>query len=341
MNNRIAFLDTLRFFAVLLGLVLLVLRSFIPLLYEWGSLIVLPLLTFISAYFSASVLRIHTFSSFFKQKWLRLGIPWLFALIVLSPIESYFFYLQGRGTKSFIDFLLTSLWSHTYDVSSYWFLGFLLLCCVVLMGIKKYVPSFFIHRTQTKPSPLLLFALFIVTTVLLQLSSSLYWIRIDGGLVFPRRLDWLLVCVIYFSLGIYAFRHRWFTTSGYMPSIAYMVPFILASIAYGFVSFAGTTIPFLFAALRSLLSLTALLGWIALFHNRPMFSAPKAAQLSQLSYPLFWIGEPILRGALYFLMPLAISSLYRSLLALALTLIYAYFLCRYALLHLPFFSSRH
>ena len=103
MNNRLVYLDMLRAAAVLLGMLAIILHSWTG-FYDWCSFIVLPVLLFISAYFSASVLRIHTFRSFFNAKWLRIGLPWLAAAVLFAPEEEVLNQIRGIVDKHMQDY---------------------------------------------------------------------------------------------------------------------------------------------------------------------------------------------------------------------------------------------
>lgn len=336
--NRLIYLDMLRFMAVLLSVLAVVLHSWTA-FYDWCSLIILPVLVCISTYFSASVLRIHTFRSFFNAKWLRLGIPWLIAAVLFAPEEAYVTYLQQGGTLGWLDFYLQNWENSQFAVSSHWFLGFLLLSCLILMGLKKGNRQLLQHRVPSHPGPFFFIAFIVVSIVLLYGSACLPALHIAGVHILPPRTDWLCIGILYFVLGIYAFRHCWFTANGYIPPRGCFIAFLSANAAYGIAMIQPSPLmPILLPLLQSLLSLTAVLGLTSVFHAACRIHAPKAHSLSRYSYPFYFISEPIIFNAWYVLQMLTISFALKVILVLLLTGIYGGLLCKYALLHFPSFK---
>lgn len=338
MNNRLVYLDMLRAAAVLLGMLAIILHSWTG-FYDWCSFIVLPVLLFISAYFSASVLRIHTFRSFFNAKWLRIGLPWLAAAVLFAPEEAFITYLQQGGTAGFAAFYLHNWGSSHYAVSTHWFLGFLLLLCIVLMGLKKGNRQLLQHRVRSQPGLVFFFLFIVLSTLLLYGTACLPSLHMASVHILPPRVDWLCLGILYFALGIYAFRHRWFTANGYVPPIGCFFAFLVVNATYGIVTLSpSTAVPFLLPLLQTLLSLTAVLGLTAAFHTWNRIKADTAHAASRFAYPFYFISEPIILNAFYFLQPLTISFWLKALLVLLLTGIYGGLLCKYALLHLPSFK---
>ncbi len=338
MNHRLAYLDMLRSAAVLLGTLAVILHAWTA-FYNGCSFIILPVLVCISAYFSAAVLRIHTFRSFFNAKWLRIGIPWLIAAVFFAPEESFITYLQQGGTADFITFYLQNWGSSSYAAGTHWFLGFLLFLCIVLMGLKKWNRQLLQHRVQSQPGPVFFFLFIVLSTLLLYGTECLSSLHIASVHILPPRADWLCIGILYFALGIYAFRHRWFTANGYIPPVGCFFAFLVISAAYGIVTVSSfTAVPFLLPLLQTLLSLTAVFGLTAAFHTWGRIQADTARAASRFSYPFYFISEPIILNAFYFLQPLDIAYELKVLLVLLLTGVYSSLLCKYALLHLPSFK---
>lgn len=336
--NRLIYLDLLRAIAVLLSVLAITLHSWTA-FYDWCSLIILPVLVCISTYFSASVLRIHTFRSFFNAKWLRLGIPWVVAAVLFAPEEAYVTYLQQGGSLGWFDFYLQHWENSQWAVSSHWFLGFLLLSCLVLMGLKKGNRQLLQHRVQSRPSPVFFIAFIVISTLLLYGISCIPALHIAGVHILPPRADWLCISILYVVLGIYAFRHRWFTANGYIPPRGCFIAFLCANVAYGIAMMQPLPrLPLLLPILQSLLTLTSVLGLTAVFHAIPSGHTVKAHTLCRYSYPFYFISEPIIFNAWYVLQMLTISLPLKVILVLLLTGIYGSLICKYALLHFPSFK---
>lgn len=155
------------------------------------------------------------------------------------------------------------------------------------------------------------------------------------------RPDWLILSLFSFILGLQAFRSRWFTANGYVPSMGSFIAFIVVLIANSLLMTGVIpTIPWVAAPLSAALPMTAVLGLTAFFHQYFNGHRPWSQSLHRLGYGLFFISEPIIIHTTWFLHPLAAASWLKTLLTLLILVVYSYLLCRYALLHLSCFKSK-
>lgn len=316
--NRFIYFDNLRSLSIILTLAALLL----PLgtvFYEESTTIAIAVIFFISAYFGASKLRIRTISFFLKDRWHRLGLPLI--VLILFGIEE-------------------KIVTGTLPVVS-WSLVWLLLLFALLSLVKRAAHGFLQQRKLARPSAPFLILFFLL------LAAALYGCRLflPQSLVVPYiaviRPDWLILSIFSFSLGVQAFRRRWFTANGYLPSTGSVLAFIVI-LAANSLMMTGMipALPLLSALLGAALPLTAILGLTAFFQRHFDGHRPWSHTLHRLGYSLFFISEPIIIHTTWFLHPLAAASWLKTVLTLLILVVYSYLLCRYALLHLSCFKSK-
>lgn len=314
--NRFICFDNLRSAAVVLTLAALLLQSWTA-FYEESAVVAISIVFFISAYFGASALRIRTISFFLKDKWKRLGWPGL--VLVLFGIEEQ---------------LVTSALPVTSWVPLWLFLLF-----AGLSLIKHINHKVLQHRIASKPSVLFL----LVFLVLLAAALFLCQAFLPQSLAIPYiawiRPDWLVLSLFAFALGVYAFRHRWFTPSGYQPKSRSLFGFaIMVGVYAAWMPGKGASI--LTALTPALLLVAAVLGLTAWFHQQFDKHSAWSHTLHRISYGLFFVSEPIIIHSMWFLQPLAVAVWLKVVITALVLAIYGYLLCRYALLHIPCFKSK-
>ena len=371
MGKRIHYLDNLRTCLVFAGIFFAALGNFRPFpllhpyvpapmhsieglavdfLYNLAIVFIVPAIFFISAYFGASSLRIHMIRPYFKNKWTRLGWPWLIGTVLLAP---ELLYLASRNCGSHGDGPAFSLihppfWS-AYFQSPFFFIGLLLLFHLALMGAKKWRRSLFQRAAAAPPSAGILAVFYVLQ---LAVAAAFFGLLLAAHRApdfwFPLYVLYLAAMSgLYFCFGVYAFRHRWFTAGGYVPSAVHIIGaalllgVIVASsyITMGISVFiSGTLFPLLL--FFSLLQLPLLLALLAAFAKWGDIETDKTKLAAGLAYPLYVVSDTLIQNTAYFLQPLSLGTPLKFILTLALSFLYGYMICKYALRHLPCFKTR-
>lgn len=371
MGKRIHYLDNLRTFLVFAGICFAALGNFRPFpllhpyvpapmhsieglaidfLHNLAIVCIVPAIFFISAYFGASSLRIHMIRPYFKSKWTRLGWPWLVGTILLAP---ELLYLASRSCGSHGDgpaFSIVHLpfWS-AYFQSPFFCIGLLLLFHLALMGAKKWRRSLFQRAAAAPPSAGILAGFYVLQLIV---AAAFFGLLLAAhrtpDLWFPLYVLYLAAMSgLYFCFGVYAFRHRWFTAGGYVPSsvhiigAALLLGVVVASsyITMGISVFiSGTLFPLLL--FFSILQLPLLLALLAAFAKWGDIETDKTKLAAGLAYPLYVVSDTLIQNTAYFLQPLSLGTPLKCILTLALSFLYGYMICKYALRHLPCFKTR-
>ncbi len=314
--NRFIYFDNLRSAAVVLTLAALLLQPW-QAFYEESAVIAISIIFFISAYFGASALRIRTTSFFLKDKWKRLGWPGL--VLLLLGVEEQ---------------LVTA----NLPVTS-WVLLWLFLLFAGLALMKHINHNVLQHRVASKPSALFLLAFIVISAAVLFLCQAFLPQSLRIPYIAQVRPDWLVLSFFAFSLGIYAFRHRWFTPSGYQPKVNGLLGFaIMVGVYAAWMPGKGATI--LTALTPTLLLIASVLGLSACFRQQFNTHTFWSHTLHRISYGLFFVSEPIIIHSMWFLQPLSVALWLKIVITALILAIYGYLLCRYALLHIPCFKSK-
>jgi glucans biosynthesis protein C len=265
-GNRILFIDNIRYLMIVFVVILHAALSYAPTMswwYAWDpvtnsrlfdvivgiiDVFIMPVLFFIAGYFALPNIQKKGTGVFLKDKFIRLGIPWLIGVIFIAPISTYIacykIYPMSYGQfwinwiKSAGDFHTGFLYSPInldglkeeiatgrFNHTAYWFIS-LLLFFFIMFGIiyalkKRFLPSSSIHGKTHSGKTMLLVILFvgflsIMMSVLVSMTPSPYpapWLMIANVLQFQT---WRLTTfIIYFALGVYAFHRNWFVKDNF------------------------------------------------------------------------------------------------------------------------------
>lgn len=197
----------------------------------------MPVLFFISGYFALPTLtKRHSIKEFLKDKFKRVGLPWLFGSLILAPLITYMTYFSRSIPISLFQFWSREFWNPIiYQQSVYWFLGILFLMFSLLSLAYKLSKSI---RTLTQKAALpssMSFAIYIVLVTVAFFFISIFYASNDWRhcYIFVFQPVRVPSYIGYFILGMYAYKSAWFTSNGYKPNIVPLfILFILSGIFY-------------------------------------------------------------------------------------------------------------
>jgi peptidoglycan/LPS O-acetylase OafA/YrhL len=270
-GNRILFLDNIRYLMIVFVVLQHTGNGYASLTSSWYvwdpatttklfdairliiDVFIMPVLFFIAGYFTLPSIRKKGTGVFLKDKFLRLGIPWLICVIFIVPIVSYIqhyrrlggqllsnysqFWLNWLRTASdlYTGFLYNSRGNLFYrsadqisfNQTAYWFIS-LLLFFFIIFGIiyalkKRLFPASSIQeKTHSGKTMLLVMLSVALLCIIIRASVNLLpypysnpWVIAAGVLQFQT---WRLPAyIIYFALGIYAFSRKWFVKDNNFP----------------------------------------------------------------------------------------------------------------------------
>ncbi len=350
--SRIYFLDNLRAFVILLVVVLHGSMTYMAYAPTWWYvldpqnslfftllvlLIDIPIMLvmfFVAGYFALPSLNKRGPGSFLKDKFIRIGAPWLVGALLLAPPTAYLIYYTRTVPITLFQFWAGEFWGEGYQQSVYWFLGvllffFLLLSLVYSLSSKLQSAQ----RHLSQPSWKLYAGFWALMTLGMFLMNQLFpaadtWYTRWYILVFqPLRVP---LYIGYFILGLYAYLHGWFSESGYRPRLLPWTALTLLSsllyLAYRMVIMPASPQPTIliqvgYAALFNTVCLSALLAGVALFQQKANRTSPFWSTLAVSSYGIYFIHPLILYPLAYLFVPVALPLLLKAPLVIGLGLL--------------------
>ena len=102
----------------------------------------IPGLFFLAGLFAIPSLKRRGVGSFIKERLLRLGIPLVLGAAFIAPIHAYFkYFTESPFPSGYIDFWLNNFFGPKFQLSSFWFLYYLLFLSAILLVIYKGFPK--------------------------------------------------------------------------------------------------------------------------------------------------------------------------------------------------------
>lgn len=341
-NNRIFFIDNLRTFVVFLVVVLHVSLSYTaysppgwyvhdpqtsPLFSALVYLIDVPIMQimfFVAGYCALGSLARRGTGRFLKEKCIRIGLPWVFGVLVITPL---FAYVSRQVPGSLIQFWTKDFLGARFGQGVYWFLGVLMFQFVLLAAL--YFVSARFRGWEKKvavPSWLLFAGFWVVMTACFLLINQFFamddWYKRLYVLVFqPLRAP--LYCG-YFMLGVYASQKGWFTATGYRPGWSWVGMLVLSGAVYLRCPFIipGTwplmMLQAVSAMLFNLYCLSALMAGITIFQRCANSSGRLWSSQARNSYGIYYIHLLFLYPLTYVFLSITISVYLKALIVIIL-----------------------
>jgi len=357
--NRIDYLDVLRALIILLVIVMHTALAYLnPPYKDWvharqssglfaiicffaESGVLMPILFFISGYFTLPSLSKHGPAEFMKNKLVRLGIPFILGVFVLSPSLWAMSYYSDGGSLPLAQ--VVSLWfSRGYlGQFHFWYLGMLLLYFVLVYVAARRLPGLLkLGSGQPRRPSVRFFAVLIATSAAFCFVSNLTsnytdW-AILGLLQFqPVKLP---LYNIYFCLGIYAWNNGWLR-EGYRPHLWPWAAIYAAAFACTAVVGIATSVnpaslgaKLLINTSSSVEVLAALLTCLALFQKLHSAEHPWLQKLSGMSFNAYIVHPNVVFAVLILTrdaaLPLPLTYGLQAVLAVSLSWGLSYLLRR-------------
>ncbi|NDV27543.1 acyltransferase family protein [Desulfovibrio sp. JC010] len=335
-GNRLYFIDNLR--AFIIGLVVMFHAALCYMAYapNWWYVLdpqrsfvftvmvlltdvfIMPVMFFCAGYFAYTSLRSKGAAHFWKDKQIRITVPWVAGVLLLGPPIAYMTYFTRNVPVSLGQFWMNDFWGKMYQQVQYWFLGILLLFFLLALLAAKIKPELVQKENQAVKPSLLLFIGFLVFTSAAFLFMSLffspdYWFNKTYVLSFqPVKIIGLFS---YFALGIYAEKQGWFTPQGYSPRAISWTVLALVS-AYCFINYRlaipleTQTTPLLkggYACLFNLFCLSTTMSLIAIFQKLLNRETRVWKNFAGCSYAIYYVHMYFVFWTAYFLIPYQFS----------------------------------
>lgn len=351
---RLYFLDNLRAFVIVLVVVLHGSMTYMAYAPAWWYVLdpqnslfftllvllvdipIMLVMFFIAGYFALPSLVKRGPAKFVKDKFTRVGAPWLIGVLFLAPPTAYMTYFSRNAPLTFLQFWSSTFWGEGYQQSVYWFLGVLFLFFIALS--LAYMASQQLRSASRRiaaPS----WQLFII-----------FWAIMSGAMLFMNQFfpidtwyrDWYILIfqplrvplyIGYFVLGIYAHLNGWFTDGGYRPRL---LPWAIIWIFSGLLYLANRlfVLPTLpqptllgqaaHAMLFNAFCLSSLLAGATLFQRRVNGAGLFWSNLAANSYGIYYIHPLLLYPLAYLFVPISLPLFIKAPLVIILAIAFSW-----------------
>lgn len=264
---------------------------------------IMPIMFMIAGYFAPMVLVKKGITIFWQDKWKRIVLPWIGGVLFIAPFIAYSsLFSRMDAPPDYGFFWIHDFFGPYYQQGPYWFLGILALFFLILTITYILNPSYFKQSSYKAIPSVWFFPAFTLLITGSFFSGNLFFLNdawVNVKYVFMIQPVRLLLHLFYFGLGVYAWKHSWFTRGGYNPRLlpwsisAIMMLFIF--LAYRMTFTLLPDVPVLFKAGHALthatFSLTVTFALIALFQRFFDSHAYLWRRLAANSYIIYFIHQ--------------------------------------------------
>jgi surface polysaccharide O-acyltransferase-like enzyme len=343
--KRIYFLDNLRAFVVFLVVVLHGSLTYMAYAPQWWYVVdpanslfftaivllvdvsIMMVMFFVAGYFAYPSLVKRGSGQFIKDKFVRIGLPWIFGVLLLAPPTAYMMYFSRGAPLTLAQFWAGDYWGVAFQQSVYWFLGILFLQ-FVLLGLAYAASDQFrqLTRRTVKPSWLVFVGFATLMTLGFLGMNQIYppdtWTHVYLFMFQPLRLP---LYFGYFILGLVAYQRGWFTEGGYTPGWGWVALFVVSGALYLGYRFTiptptQTTLPLMAgnAILFNVYCLAGLMAGLAIFRRAVNGNGWFWASQARNSYGIYYVHPLILYPLAYLFLSVELSVFVKAPLVILL-----------------------
>lgn len=359
--ERLYFLDNLKAFIILLMVVFHVGMGYTTWDLQWWTVndiqknmffdffiletdvYIMPIMFMIAGYFAPMVLVKKGIAGFWQEKAKRIVFPWIGGVVFIAPFIAYSVVFSRMDTPpNYFTFWKTGFFGPYYQQAHYWFLGILTLFFLLLTILYQLNPTCFKKSAQKTNSTAWFFPVFsLLTAASFFIGNLFFWndAWVNVYYVFMVQPVRLLLHLCYFGLGVYGWKHSWFTQGGYSPRL---LPWgISASIMlFVFLAYRVTftlmpDVPILFkvghALTHAAFSLTVTFALIAVFQTFFDSNAYLWRRLAANSYTIYFIHQCVLIPLACIVQKLSITIWAKYCSVSIITLVLCFLLAEYVI----------
>ncbi|MBQ7453939.1 MAG: acyltransferase family protein [Selenomonadaceae bacterium] len=312
----------------------------------WADIFIMPVMFFVSGYFGLMSLAKHGVKNFWRGKFVRIILPWIFGAMFIAPLVTYIILASRHAPITFAEFYTTLFWGVLYQQAQYWYLGALTALYLLLVWICDLFPKFL---TPTKKSPTIKFfaTIFFLSTISIALIS--YHMPPDTWKFFayvlvlqPVRIP---TYIAIFFAGAFAWRQGWFTAEGYVPKFwswgaAFMISgaiYILQRFGFILAELGDVEKIWLNAFCQAAFTVASVFFLTGLFYKKFNFTSPLLKNLSATSYAVYYLHMPILFFVAWIFLAVSLNVYVKYFFVCAISLGLCFILSRAVLIQLPSF----
>jgi glucans biosynthesis protein C len=306
----------------------------------------MPVMFFIAGYFGIQSLARKGQLTFWRDKLLRIVIPWALGVIFLAPVFGYIHSLSRNLHPAYLNYWVSYFFGQEYQKHGqlhFYFLGVLTLYYVVLSIVYQiYKP---LGKISHRPIRSFrgFFILFGLATGIIFFCGNLV---INEGIfvkigVFDIPVTRFIPYLCYFFLGVLAYKQQWFTDARLIPKIRGWVLFLILLLTFSKKGLLPDRIEAICYALSYyFFCLTATLALLAFFQKRINFTSKLLSNLSANSFAVYFVHMLIVLPLNLAIQNLQWNVYLKYLLVGILSVTLSYLVSQHALSKIPIFSGK-
>ena len=308
----------------------------------------MPVLFFISGYFTPASFLKKGFPAFLKDKIKHIALPWLLGIAVLIPL---FPLCTGEPIEYVIDSVKANPAYLFNSQAHLWYLGVLFIF-LIAYAIFAYIDPPKHKRTpeSNKKNILLLVSLIIISAACSHFSDH-YITSYDNWIypayIFTLKPAKIVTYICIFILGVYAWQKNWFTKDGWMPSLTVWRILAICSVAFIIIlklviipDYDLPRLESLIPVLDSFCAFTTLIYALLIGVKLQNSNLSEfMTKISTYSYGIYWIHMPIAIFYLYLINDLNIPILIKWISGIVVTSIISFLFSKYILKKVAFLKD--
>ncbi|MFX0076801.1 MAG: acyltransferase family protein, partial [Candidatus Hermodarchaeota archaeon] len=314
----------------------------------------MALFFFISTYFIPGSYNRKGPKLFLKERFIRLGIPYLFYIVIVNPVMEYFLFYKAK--IPFFEFYAMQFQSFEAigdflgGNGPLWFL-LTLMIFVVLYCIWRQIFKTSPEKEAVK-KPLSNMTLVITITVMTVFTFLMRLVfPVNKGInILNIQLAHVVQYMIMLILGVVAYQRDWFSNISDKQGKLWLKIALLSIIYFFLLGFASGAIEggditpllggfrweaFAFALWESIYCMGMCIGLITLFRKKWNTQAKASKTISANAYTMYLIHAPVLVGVSIILVFILMFALLKFVIAFAIVLLLSFLISHFILRRIP------
>ena len=308
---------------------------------------------FISTYFVPGSYNRKGAKKFLKERFIRLGIPYLIYIGIISPIMIY--YLNYESQISFLEFYasyfqsLERIGDFIGSNGPLWFILTLLFFAVFYSLWRQIFKANSEKETVKKPPSNTLLVIIIVIMTVLTFLMRLMFPMIGGQTIFSIQLAFVVQYIIMLILGVVAFQRDWFRNISDKQGKMWLIIALLSIFFMTYVAISAGALDgdltllvgglhwqaFAYALWESIFCIGMSMGLITLFRKKWNNQGKAAKTVSANAYTIYLIHAPILVVISILFVVILIFALLKFVIVLSIVLLLCLLISHFILRRIP------
>jgi len=307
---------------------------------------------FISTYFVPGSYNRKGPKKFLKERFIRLGIPYLIYIAIVSPIMIYFLYVSKI---SFFEFY-ASYFQSVEGIGAFigsngplWFILTLMFFAVFYCLWRQIIKQKPEKETEKKPPSNILLVLIIIIMTVLTFLMRLMFPMIGGYAFLSIQLAWVVQYIIMLVLGVVAYKRDWLRNIPDKQGKIWLAIALLSIFFMTFVAISAGALEgdltklsgglywqaFAYALWESIFCIGMSLGLITLFRKKWNTQGKASKTVSANAYTIYLIHAPVLVGISVLFVVILIFALLKFVIVLAIVLLLCLLISHFILRRIP------